>query len=135
MACVIGCIDSSDGSDTLAYVYDTKGAEVIQTMVNGKKSNDTPSGLDHRHLSRTAVAPFDVDGEEPAAYSNSYSLAAARRFLGMDESDIKFTTVLRCKPDILVEDFDEEKLGLLRLSFNLNPAMVAKVMAWNRSMF
>lgn len=86
-------------------------------MVNGKKSS---SG---------------VGIEETAAYSNSYSLAAARRLLGMDESDMSFSKVLDREPHILVEDFDEDKLGLLRLSFNLNPAMVTKVMAWNRSMF
>lgn len=106
-------------------MYKDKGAEVIQTMVNGKKSSGTPSNL----------GTLDVAGEETAAYSNSYSLAAARRLLGMDESDMKFGTVVSCKPDILVEDFEEEKLGLRRLSFNLNPAMVAKVMAWQRSMF
>lgn len=64
---------------------------------------------------------------------NSYEMPAARKLLGMDESDYTMLRVLQSTPPLLLEDFDEDKLGLVGLSFNLNPALVAKVAAWTRS--
>lgn len=63
----------------------------------------------------------------------SYEMPAARRLLGMDESDDTILRILKSAPPLLLEDFDEDKLGLVGLSFNLNPALVAKISSWTRS--
>lgn len=75
-----------------------------------------------------------VDDEAP---SGAFSRSAARRLLGMDESDQAFLRLLQATPLLCVGDFVErpDNPGLLRFSFNLNPAMVATVGAWVRSEF
>lgn len=65
--------------------------------------------------------------------SNSYTLLAARRLLGMDESDDEILRILASAPRLVVEDFADDKLGFVGLSFNLSPALVARVAAWTRS--
>eukprot|EP00903_Cladosiphon_okamuranus_P022759 g20951.t1 len=57
----------------------------------------------------------------------------ARRLMGFEEADDEFLRILSLPPQLLVEDFHEDRLMLLRLSFNLNPATVARVMRWKRS--
>lgn len=71
--------------------------------------------------------------ENSTTASDGYAWSAARRLLGMEEADDKFITIVCLEPELKVEDFDEDKLGLMTLSFNLNPAMVARVSAWRRS--
>ena len=66
---------------------------------------------------------------------DSNAPAGARRLMGMDEDYESFIQLLSSEPKIVVGDFDEDKLGLLRLSINLNPAMVAKVTSWSRSKY
>ena len=53
----------------------------------------------------------------------------------MDEEYEGFSQLLDSYPKLSVADFEEDKLGLLRLSINLNPAMVAKVTSWSRSKY
>ncbi|CAN0036756.1 unnamed protein product [Laminaria digitata] len=80
-----------------------------------------------------------VDAKDPGDESGNggYSRSAALRLLGMDESHEAFLRVLDAETKLLVGDFMEGQghLGLLRFSFNLNPAMVATVTAWTRSEF
>lgn len=88
-------------------------SKVMKTMLNEKQQVD----------------------DEPT--SGGFSRSAARRLLGMDESDQAFLRLLQAKPLLCVGDFMErlDNPGLLRFSFNLNPAMVATVGAWVRSEF
>lgn len=65
----------------------------------------------------------------------SYSQVTAHKLLGMDGEYEDFCQLLKSKPYLVVKDFDERHLGLLRLSINLNPAMVARVTSWGRSRF
>lgn len=67
------------------------------------------------------------------AGSASHEWTAARRHLSMDESDEGILKFLTAKPQLRVQDFQEQNLGLLRLSFNLNPAMMASVSSWTRA--
>lgn len=50
----------------------------------------------------------------------------------MDESEHTFGRILDSTPEIMLCDFQEDGLGIPSLSFNLNPAVVAKVSAWLR---
>lgn len=74
-------------------------------------------------------------GQESSMDFSSYSRVAARRLMGMDEEYTGFFRLLSLKPNLVVADFDEDKLGLLRLSINLNPAMVARVTSSGRSKY
>lgn len=65
--------------------------------------------------------------------ANDSLRAEARRLMGFEEADGDFVEVLGFGPKLLVQDLDEDQLALLRLSFNLNPAMVARVVGWKRS--
>ena len=65
----------------------------------------------------------------------SYVPIGARRLMGMDEDYAGFFYLLDSEPKLIVGDFDEAKLGLLRLSINLNPAMVSRVTSWSRSKY
>lgn len=102
-----------DESAPLAFVYTESTSRVMKTLLNGKHEAD----------------------DEPR--SGGFSRSAARRLLGMDESDQAFLQLLRATPLLCVGDFMErpDNVGLLRFSFNLNPAMVATVGAWVRSEF
>lgn len=78
----------------------------------------------------------DLTFRRPRDNSNaSYSQIAAHRLMGMDGEYADFCQLLKSKPYLVVEDFDERQLGLLRLSINLSPAMVARVTSWGRSRF
>ncbi|CAM9288617.1 unnamed protein product [Ectocarpus sp. 8 AP-2014] len=121
-ACLVGsaklAIDTreehlGDESAPLEYVYMENTSKVMKTMLNEKQQVD----------------------DEPT--SGGFSRSAARRLLGMDESDQAFLRLLQAKPLLCVGDFMErlDNPGLLRFSFNLNPAMVATVGAWVRSEF
>ena len=46
---------------------------------------------------------------------DSNAPAGARRLMGMDEDYESFIQLLSSEPKIVVGDFDEDKLGLLRL--------------------
>ena len=74
-------------------------------------------------------------GDESMKTFGSYAPAGARRLMGMDEDYAGFFHLLDSEPTLIIGDFDEGKLGLLRLSINLNPAMVAKVTSWSRSKY
>lgn len=74
-----------------------------------------------------AKAP--VGGHNTSSISRKSWTAAARRHLDMDESDEGILRFLDSTPQLRVQDFHEQDLGLLRLSFNLNPAMVTSVNA------
>lgn len=112
-ACLVAVVKNTKDTGTLFHLYETEGAEFLSGMLNGKRSSNA-----------------DPDSMTD---SNNPSRAEARRLMGFEEADEDFVRVLSFTPDLLVQDFDEDKLGLLRLSFNLNPAMVAKVVAWKRS--
>ncbi|CAM9597767.1 unnamed protein product [Scytosiphon promiscuus] len=113
-ACLLAVIRGRPGELKLVDVFNAAGTEFIDGVLSGTLSTD-----------RTAESTPD---------STSFSRAAAgRRLMGMDEADDGFLRVLRSDPPLLIEDFHEDKLGLLRLSFNLNPAMVATVTAWQRA--
>lgn len=96
-------------------MFDDAGIKFMFRTLYGRKSSDSAE-------SRDSITDY-----------NSSSRAAAGRLMGMDEAAGGFARVLGSDPKLLVEDLDEGKLGLLRLSFNFNPAMVARVTAWNRS--
>lgn len=113
-ACLLAVIREKSVELKLAEVFDNDGTKFIDHILTGKRSTD-PAG-------------------ESMMDSNSFSRATAgRRLMGMDEADDGFLRVLGSDPPLLVEDFHEDKLGLLRLTFNLNPAMVATVTAWQRA--
>lgn len=112
-ACLVAVAKKSNEAGTLANLYETKGAKFLSDMLTDKRSSDGDPG------SMTDA-------------NNSFR-AEARRLMGFEESDEAFVRVLGFAPDLLVEDFDEDKLMLLRHSFNLNPAMVARVVAWDRA--
>lgn len=101
------------GVGTLANLYETKGADFLSDMLNGKRSSDG-------------------DTDSMTDFNNTLR-AEARRLMGFEEADEDFVRILGFTPDLMIEDLDEDKLGLLRLSFNLNPATVARVDAWKRS--
>ena len=50
----------------------------------------------------------------------------------MDEDYAGFFYLLDSETKFIVEDFDEGKDGLWRLSINLNPSIVARVTSWSR---
>ncbi|CAM9628063.1 unnamed protein product [Ectocarpus sp. 12 AP-2014] len=112
-ACLVAVAKKSKDTGTLANLYETKGAKFLSDMLTDKRSSDG----------------------DPASITdaNTSFRAEARRLMGFEESDEAFVRVLGFAPDLLVEDFDEDKLMLLRHSFNLNPAMVARVVAWDRA--
>lgn len=66
-------------------------------------------------------------GYESSIDFTSDSRVAAHRLMGMDEECTGFFRLLKSRLLLEVGDLDEDKLGLLRLSINLNPAMVARV--------
>lgn len=105
--------DLGDKSAPLQFVYMERTSKVMKTMLNETQKVD----------------------DEPR--SGGFSRSEVRRLLGMDESDQAFLRVLQATPLLCVGDFMEGQdcLGLLRFSFNLNPAMVATVGAWVRSEF
>lgn len=119
--------DYGDRSAPLEIVYREKSSKVIKTMLEVARDQGEKSREGNKEAKETS-------GE---SRSGGISRAAARRLLGMDESDQAFLRVLQAKPILSVGDFMEGpgNLGLLRFSFNLNPAMVATVSAWARSEF
>lgn len=106
-ACLVAVARKTEDAGTLAHLYQTKGFEFLSEMLTSKPS-----------LNEDSNNPFRAE---------------ARSLMGFEEAEEDFVQILSFTPDLLVEDFEEDKLGLLRLSFNLNPAMVAKVVAWKRS--
>lgn len=115
-ACLLAVVRDQPVTVRLADLFDDAGTKFIDSVLNGKRSTNPPG--------------------ESVMDSNNFSRATAgRRLMGMDEADEGFLQVLGSNPPLLVEDFDEDKLGLLRLSFNLNPAMVATVTAWRRALW
>lgn len=83
------------------------------------------------HLNSQSEAKLPSGGQDVG--SSSHAWTAARRHLSMDESDEGIIRFLESAPQLRVQDFLEKNLGLLRLSFNLNPAMVASVSSWTRA--
>lgn len=112
-ACLVAVARKTEDTGTLARLYETKGAEFLSDILNGQRSSNGDLG-------------------STMAFNDSLR-AEARRLMGFEEADEDFVQVLSFTPHLSVQDFDEDKLGLLRLSFNLNPAMVAKVISWKRS--
>lgn len=112
-ACLVAVAKKTKIRDTLANVYLTEGAEFLSATLNG---NGSTTG--------------DTDSKADA---NISFRDEARRLMGFEEADEQFVRILKLNPPLKVEDFDEDKLMLLRLSFNLNPAMVARVVAWERA--
>lgn len=120
------------GSTNLAII--NKDNHVEEEL--GKEN--TPLVIVYREKTSKVIKTMLEDVRKPGDESHSggyYSRSAARRLLGMDESDEAFLRVLEAKPMLSVGDFMEGEghVGLLRFSFNLNPAMVATVSAWTRS--
>lgn len=60
------------------------------------------------------------------------SSAESARMLRMDESEHAFIQLLGSAPLITLDDFREDSLAISSHSFNLSPAVVAKVTAWLR---
>ena len=94
---------------TVQSVFDQEGENILRSIIKGNMSSDNEI--------------------------SSHASTGARRLMGMDEAYAGFFHILASEPKLVVGDFDERKLGLLRLSINLNPAMVARVTSWIRSKY
>lgn len=81
-----------------------------------------------RYKVLSAPGGGDYSGKTQAALATR-----RRRHLSMDESGEGIIRFLEAMPQLQVQDFHEHNLGLLRFSFNLNPAMMASVSSWTRS--
>ena len=108
------------GHTTLRALFSDEGEKFLSKIFGGKSSSGNATG--------------EAGGESSTDFDSS-SRIAARRLIGMDEEYEGFSQLLDSYPKLSVADFEEDKLGLLRLSINLNPAMVAKVTSWSRSKY
>lgn len=125
-ACLAAIIPREEGErqqkrhTTLRALFSDEGEEFLSKIFGGKSSSGNATG---------------AAGNESSTDFDSSSRIAARRLIGMDEEYEGFSQLLDSHPKLSVADFEEDKLGLLRLSINLNPAMVAKVTSWSRSKY
>ena len=127
-ACLVAVISREKGdhrrlqkpTTTLESLFDKEGNAFLLKIFEGNDSSGNAA---------------EQPGGESSADFTSYSRAAARRLMGMDEEYTGFIQLLSSEPKLVVADFDEDNLGLLRLSINLNPAMVARVISWSRSKY
>ena len=105
---------------TLQALFNDKGEEFLSKIFGGKDSSGNATDA----VRNGSYVDFD-----------SSSRITARRLIGMDEEYEGFSQLLGSQPTLTVADFEEDGLGLLRLSINLNPAMVARVTTWCRSKY
>lgn len=107
-ACLLGCINIE--LQRVEQHHTAKTAEKIYTEV----------------AARYITLMADVD--------DTHSSTETARLLRNDESEQTFVRLLGSTPPLMLADFreDEEGLGISRLSFNINPAVVAKGTAWLR---
>ena len=114
-----------------------KGQKRPQTAVQSVFSKDVEEFIASIFESKLLTARNDGGQSEDESMKMfvGYAPTGARRLMGMDEDYAGFIHFLDSEPKLTVGDFGEAKLGLLRLSINLNPTMVAKVTSWTRSKY